>query len=78
MNTSRNILVLYSSDDKPAVLGQLAESITHLGSTAVVRKMCDGRYDQILDAVEIADTVIYWPPDYIGSAGKTNKFNDKS
>jgi len=63
MNTSRNILVLYSDNDEPVVVRQLAESITHLGSTAVIRKMCNGQYDQILDAVEIADTVIYWPPD---------------
>jgi len=63
MNTSRNILVLYSSNDEPVVVRQLAESIARLGSTAVVRKMCDGQYDQVLDAVEIADTVICWPPD---------------
>jgi len=63
MNTSRNILVLYSSDDEPVVVRQLAESIARLGSTAVVRKMCDSQYDQVLDAVEIADTVICWPPD---------------
>ena len=78
MSTSRNILVLYSSNDEPVVVRQLAKSITHLGSTAVVRKMCGGQYGQILDAVEIADTVIYWPPDYIGSTGNTNKLNDKS
>jgi len=63
MNTGRNILVLYSSNDEPIVVRQLAEAITRLGSTAVVCKMCAGQYDNILDAVAIADTVIHWPPD---------------
>lgn len=63
MNTNRKILVLYSSNDEPVVVRQLADSITRLGSTAIIRKMGDGQYDQILDAVEIVDTVIYWPPD---------------
>lgn len=63
MSTNRNILVLYSGNDEPVVVRQLAESIARIGSTAVVRKMCYGQYDQVLDAVEIADTVICWPPD---------------
>jgi hypothetical protein len=63
MNPNRHVLVLYSSDDAPVVVTQLAEAITRLGSTAVVRKMCNGQYDKILDAVAIADTVIYWPTD---------------
>ena len=63
MKKNRKILVLYSSNDEPVVARQLADSITHLGSTAIIRKMGDGQYDQILDAVEIVDTVIYWPPD---------------
>lgn len=63
MNPSRHILVLYSGIDAPVVATQLAEAITCLGSTAVVRQMCNGQYDKVLDAVAIADTVIYWPPD---------------
>ena len=63
MSTSRNILVLFSSNDEPVVVGLLAKSITRLGSTAVIQRMCAGQYDKILDAVAIADTVIYWPPD---------------
>ncbi len=63
MNTNRKILVLYSGNDEPVVVRQLADSIARLGSTAIIRKMGDGQYDQILDAVEIVDTVIYWPPD---------------
>lgn len=63
MSTSRQILVLYSSNDAPVVVTQLAEAITRRGSTAVVRRLCNGQYDDVLDAVAIADTVIYWPPD---------------
>ncbi len=72
MNTNRHILVLYSGNDEPVVVTQLAEAITCLGSTAVVRNLCNGQYDNILDAVAIADTVIYWPPDNIGPNGQTN------
>jgi len=61
MSSHRRILVLYSSSDEPMFVKQLAESITRLGSTAVVRPMHDGQYDEILDAVATADTVIYWP-----------------
>lgn len=63
MNISQHILVLYSSNDEPAVVRQLAESINRLGSTAVTRTMHDRQYGQILDAVAIADTVVYWPTD---------------
>jgi len=63
MTTDKNILVLYSSSDEPALVRQLAESITRLGSTAVVRTMHSGQYAEILDAVALADTVICWPPD---------------
>lgn len=63
MNTDRNILVLYSSGEEPTLVTQLAEAITRKGSTAVIRKLCSGQYDSILDAVTIADTVIHWPPD---------------
>ncbi len=64
MNTRRNILVLYSDNEAPVVVAQLAEAIARLGSTATVRKMCKGQYGNILEAVEINDTVIYWPPDF--------------
>lgn len=70
MSTSKNILVLYSGNEEPADVTQLAQAITGLGSTAVVRKMGNGvgngEYDRILDAVAMADTVIYWPPDRKG------------
>jgi len=62
MNTSQHILFLYPGNDEPAIVKQLADSIRHLGSTAVSRTMCDRQYDKILDAVAIADTVIYWSP----------------
>lgn len=64
MNTSRNILVLYSGNEAPLVVAQLAEAIVRLGSTATVRKMSKGQYGNILDAVEISDTVVYWPPEF--------------
>jgi len=63
MKTRRNILVLYSDNEAPVVVSHLADAITRLGSIASVCKLCNSQYDQILDAVEIADTVIYWPPD---------------
>lgn len=65
MSTSKQILVLYSGNEEPADVTQLAKAITGLGSTAVVRGMGNGvgngEYDKILDAVAMADTVIYWP-----------------
>jgi hypothetical protein len=64
MNTSRNILFLYSDNEAPVVVAQLAEAIARLGSNATVREMCKGQYDSILEAVEIADTVVYWSPDF--------------
>lgn len=63
MNTSRHVLVLYAGNDEPIVVAQLAEAIARKGSTAVVRRMCSGQYDNVLDSVAIANTVIYWPPD---------------
>jgi len=61
MNTSRQILLLHSSHQEPAVVRQLAEAITRQGSSAVVCRLCHGQYDHVLDAVASADTVIYWP-----------------
>ncbi len=62
MKTGRHILVLYDGDGEPALVRQLAEAVARLGSTAAVLRMCSGRYEEILDAVAVADTVIYWPP----------------
>ena len=58
----RQILVLHADQDEPDFVRQLAESISRHGATAVVATLFGGQYDQILDAVAIADTVIYWPP----------------
>jgi len=63
MKASRRILVLHADKEPPLTVRQLAESITRQGSTAVVATMYDGQYDQVLDAVALADTVIYWPVD---------------
>lgn len=62
MSNSKNILVLYSSNDEPIEVAQLAQAISGLGSTATVRKLGSGEYDNVLDAVASADTVVYWPP----------------
>jgi len=61
MSSSKTILVLYSGEDEPVTVTQLAEAIVRNGSTAVVRRLCSGQYGNVLDAVANADTVIYWP-----------------
>jgi hypothetical protein len=63
MTTNRHILVLHDDDKQPDIVTALADSITRLGSTAVVLSMHDGNYERILDAVAIADTVLCWPSD---------------
>lgn len=60
---SKNILILYSDDDAPVLVTQLVGTIASHGSTAVVRELRAGLYDQVLDAVAVADTVMYWPPE---------------
>lgn len=60
---NKNILVLYTGADAPVLVTQLAEAIARHGSTAIMRQLGAGLYDQVLDAVAIADTVMYWPPE---------------
>jgi hypothetical protein len=43
----------------PAGLMELAAMLKRLGAVVNVR-MCDKRYDEILDAVAVVDTVICW------------------
>lgn len=62
MSANRQILILHPAKNDPADVTQLAESIARAGGTATVRSMHDGQYDLILDAVAVADTVLYWPP----------------
>jgi len=70
MSTDRQILILYSDVAEPLLVTQLAEAITVLGSTTIVRRLCDGQYENVLDAVAIVDNVIYWPPDIACSDGQ--------
>jgi hypothetical protein len=65
MKASRQILILHPAEAEPVAVKQLAEAIAHAGATALVSSMHDGQYDRILDAVELADAVLYWPPDRI-------------
>jgi len=59
MNPTRHVLILYLGSDMPAGLMELAAMLKRLGAIVNVR-MCDRRYDEILDAVAVVDTVICW------------------
>jgi len=59
MNATRHILILYLGSDMPAGLMEMAAMLGRLGAIVNVR-MCGGRYDEILDVVAAADTVICW------------------
>lgn len=59
MNTARHVLILYTGSNIPSGLMEMADMLVRLGAIVNVR-MCGGRYDEILDVVAIADTVICW------------------
>jgi len=59
MNTTRHVLILYLGSDMPAGLMEMAAMLKRLGANVNIR-MCDRRYDEILDVVAAADTVICW------------------
>ena len=59
MSTSRHVLILYLGTDMPAGLMEMADMLGRLGALVNVR-ICDGHYDEILDVVAAADTVICW------------------
>ena len=59
MNKARHILILYRGVDMPDGLMEMANMLGHLGVIVNVRT-CGGRYDEILDVVAAADTVICW------------------
>lgn len=61
MNTSKRILLLHAGDSGQGQLGGLAMALTHMGSSVTVKNLECGDYDHILDAVALADTVVYWP-----------------
>ncbi|MGE5240793.1 MAG: hypothetical protein ACM3NI_04025 [Bacteroidota bacterium] len=59
MNTTRHVLILYRGSDMPAGLMEMVTMLDRLGAIVNVRT-CGGRYDEILDVVAAADTVICW------------------
>ena len=59
MNTTRHLLILYLGSEMPAGLMEMAAMLKSLGANVNIR-MCDRRYDEILDVVAAADTVICW------------------
>lgn len=63
MTAPKRILILYSEADLDATrrerLRALAASLTQLGAVVAI-EACDGRYDAALDAVEAADSVVFW------------------
>jgi len=59
MNTPRTVLILYLGSDMPAGLMEMAAMLRRLDAIVSVR-MCDGHYDEILNVVTAADTVICW------------------
>ena len=61
---SKRILILYSGDQPPLLVTQLIGAITRHDATAVLGELRAGLYDQVLDAVALADTVMRWPQDF--------------
>jgi len=59
MNPNRHVLILYLGNDMPAGLTEMATMLRRLGAIVNVQP-CGRRYDEILDVVASADTVICW------------------
>ena len=56
-----NLLILHSGDAERGRVEELAAAISRQGAKVAVADLACGEYDRILDAVERADTVVYWP-----------------
>ncbi len=56
---TRKILLLHEGGEAPADLADLAGSLRGLGAEVAVRP-CAAPYDTVLDAVERADSVVFW------------------
>ena len=56
---ARKILILHEAGPLPAEVGELAGDMRALGAEVVVRPCCEP-YDAVLDAVEAADSVVFW------------------
>jgi hypothetical protein len=61
--SGKKILILYVEAENKAApgarLADLADSLIGLGAQVTLRE-CNQRYDEILDAVALADSVIFW------------------
>lgn len=55
------MLLLHAGDGERGRVEELAAAMILLGSKVAVDDLDSGAYDRILDAVEQADTVIFWP-----------------
>lgn len=56
---ARNILLLHEAGSLPAGLEELAAEARAQGAEVVVRP-CAEPYEQVLDAIQAADTVAFW------------------
>jgi hypothetical protein len=59
MNATRHVLILYLGSEMPAGLMEMFAMLKRLDAIVNVR-ICDEHYDEILNVVSDADTVICW------------------
>ncbi|MBL0141726.1 MAG: hypothetical protein IPP91_06560 [Betaproteobacteria bacterium] len=56
---TKKILLLHETGEAPADLAELAGDMRALGAEVVVRA-CAEPYAAVLDAVEAADSIVFW------------------
>lgn len=56
---SRNVLILLDPASSASTAEPLAESLRAEGAHVAVR-MCTAPYDGVLDAIEAAESVVFW------------------
>lgn len=61
MNTGKRVLFLHAGRSGQDQLEALAMVLTQLGSSVALENLGSGKYDHVLSAVALADTVVYWP-----------------
>jgi hypothetical protein len=59
MSEPKRILILYLDGKESIAARDLAEALTRMGASVIVRE-CDAQHEQIIDAVAVADTVVCW------------------
>jgi 2-hydroxychromene-2-carboxylate isomerase len=59
MSMEKNIHLIHDAGSPPAGLAELAAEARAQGAGVVVRP-CAEPYDAVLDAIEKADTVVFW------------------